>query len=390
MDWIDEKIQQVKDKLRITSLKKTLGVYIFIAIVAVVIAYITTEVFCEGWRELIYQRYDIAYNNGLTITNSINLNSADSKLISLIEIVEKGSILIYSTIAICVTSHTFFKDRLQEPVNLLIEEAKHIGRDDLSFVCQYESGDEMGDICSAFDKMRVQLYKNKENMWNMMEGQRRLKAAFAHDIRTPLTVIQGYTEILEKYYPQGKISEEKLLETMKLIQTQVTRLRNFSETMKKIDTFESMEIKRNKKNFDILDGQIKETVSGLQGAHGIIIDVHNKLPQKEAFFDEGVILQVLDNLLSNALSYTHSHIDILLENEDHKLYLYIRDDGRGFSNEDLYMASMPYYSSRTDSNEHFGIGLTICKLLCEKHGGNLNLSNSTRGGAIVCASFFIL
>ncbi|WP_455716773.1 ATP-binding protein [Anaerosporobacter sp.] len=102
------------------------------------------------------------------------------------------------------------------------------------------------------------------------------------------------------------------------------------------------------------------------------------------------ILEVLDNLLSNAVSYAKTTINLVLDVEENHFTLYIRDDGKGFSKEELYMATRPYYTGRGDGIEHFGIGLTISKMLCEKHGGTLHLSNSTKGGAIIAANFLVL
>jgi signal transduction histidine kinase len=248
----------------------------------------------------------------------------------------------------------------------------------------------MGEICDAFDKMRIKLSENQEIIWNMMEDQRQLNAAFAHDLRTPLTVMQGYIEILVKYYPQGKISSDKLIETLLLMESQVSRLKNFSETMKGINALDSMEVKRKKNNLNLLGIRIHEIVNGLQINNSIKVNIDINLAKEEAYFDEGIILQVLDNLISNALAYTISQIDIILENNNDMVFLYIRDNGNGFSEKDLYSATRPYYSTRSDSVEHFGIGLTICKMLCEKHGGKLSLFNSIKGGAITCGSFSVI
>ena len=79
-----------------------------------------------------------------------------------------------------------------------------------------------------------------------------------------------------------------------------------------------------------------------------------------------------------------------MEQNNDMLLIFVKDDGKGFSKEELNMASKPYYSGENISSEHFGLGLTICKMLCEKHGGGIYLSNSIHGGAIVCAEFFIL
>lgn len=396
MDWIDGRILWLKQKLKSTTLKRALGYYLFATVLVVVFCFIITLLFCESWRNLIYQKYDIhtsdvvQYGGINTMKSFINLSAEDVQLLKVIYGIESLSAVLYSMLAIVLVSYFFFKNKLQEPINLLKEEAKYISREDLSFVCCYKSGDEMEEICEVFDEMRVQLAANQKNMWEAMEEQRRLNAAFAHDLRTPLTVLQGYIELLSKYCPQGKISEEKLIETISLMNLQVERLKNFSETMNHIHTLEAIEIKRQKKAVKSLELRIKESTDGLQQLHGIEIEMMDQLPQEECYYDEAIILEVVENLLSNALRYANTKISLVLEKEDNQLNIYVRDDGRGFSDEELYKASRPYYSDKKDSNEHFGIGLTICKLLCQKHGGNVSFSNSMRGGAVVCATFFVL
>ena len=109
------------------------------------------------------------------------------------------------------------------------------------------------------------------------------------------------------------------------------------------------------------------------------------------FLDEMIFMEILENMLSNATRYAKSKVVITLESsEDYgELYLYVQDDGEGFSKEGLKMADRPYYSDQKgkDDGTHYGIGLFICKFLCEKHGGSLDLANSIDGGAIICAIF---
>ena len=52
----------------------------------------------------------------------------------------------------------------------------------------------MGRLCQSFEEMRQELVCNKENMWKLVDRQKELNAAFAHDLRTPLTVLKGYTD----------------------------------------------------------------------------------------------------------------------------------------------------------------------------------------------------
>lgn len=70
------------------------------------------------------------------------------------------------------------------------------------------------------------------------------------------------------------------------------------------------------------------------------------------------------------------------------LRINIRDDGRGFSEEDLKKAGLCYYSGKgTDGSYHFGLGLYIAALLCGKHVGSLQIANAKEGGADLTASF---
>lgn len=390
MDWIDKQLLKLKDKIKAQSLRKTMSLYIFIAIIAVIIFYILTMAFCKSWKGLVYTKYSIDINSYMPIEALVKLEPIDKVILYGARIIRVYSIVIYSIIAIIITSNLFYKNKIKAPIEILKEEAKYISRNDLSFSCIYNSGDELGEICDAFDSMRLQLIKNNENIWSLMEGQRQLNSAFAHDIRTPLTVMQGYTDLLVKYYPQGKITEEKLLQTLNLMQSQLTRLKQFSQKMKDIQDIDDIKIRQKLYDFKLLEKKIQEIINGINIKSNIQINIFNNLEESKGYLDESVVLQVIDNLLSNAISFAESNIDIILEWEDDFLYIYVRDDGRGFFKKELYYALKPYYSSRKGMDGHFGLGLSICKVLCEKHGGKLTLNNSTKGGAIICASFFAI
>ena len=92
----------------------------------------------------------------------------------------------------------------------------------------------MGQLLKSMDKMRETLVENYEHMWNLIEEQKQLNAAFAHDLRTPLTVLKGYCEFLSRYLPQGAVSQEKMTDILLLMTKQLERLSDFSKTMKEV------------------------------------------------------------------------------------------------------------------------------------------------------------
>ena len=69
----------------------------------------------------------------------------------------------------------------------------------------------------GFNKMRIQLMDNQKKLWDTMEDQKQLNRAFAHDIRNPLTVMKGYTQMAIAYGDKKDISQDKLREILYMI-----------------------------------------------------------------------------------------------------------------------------------------------------------------------------
>ena len=85
------------------------------------------------------------------------------------------------------------------------------------------------------------------------------------------------------------------------------------------------------------------------------------------------------------MRYKKQCIEVTLEYQNPYIFLFVKDDGNGFSKGELTSAMLPYFSKSKDN--HFGLGLTIASSLTEKHGGVLKLANGAENGAIVSAVF---
>lgn len=398
MDWVESVFEKIGIRFRQMSLKKTLWCYMTAAIAATLLAYALTFTVLNGWEDIIFEQnaQEVVYQQVRTQTKTIvevqgmELPRTADMILTVIHAIFLVCTIAYPTAAVCIVSHIYYQKKLKEPLERMVEEARYIEQDDLSRSCCWESNDEMGKACAAIERMRKRLIENKRDLWELMEEQRNLNAAFAHDLRTPLTVMQGYTELIAQFYPKGKISQEKLMETLEALNRQAKRLKSFTETMKNIHSIEAIRIKKEAKSLKELARKAEETAKGLSHGRKTAVRVKPVQEDKTEYFDENVVLEVLENLLSNALRYAKDEIEVYLEAEKDVLFLSVKDNGRGFTKEELYQATRPYYtdSKKKDENDHYGLGLTICKILCKKHGGELTLSNSMDGGAIVCASFF--
>ena len=109
------------------------------------------------------------------------------------------------------------------------------------------------------------------------------------------------------------------------------------------------------------------------------------------FINLEIVNRNYENLISNSIRYANSMIDIDISKKNEYLLITVSDDGCGFRSTDIERATLPFYKSSQDTSiEHLGLGLNICKILCERHGGTIMISNNQNGGACVTACIKIV
>lgn len=289
----------------------------------------------------------------------------------------------------------FYRWKIKKPLNVLTVASEKIGANDLDFQVPQPSGDELGRLCASFEKMRGSLEENNKALWKAVEERRRLNAAFSHDLRTPLTVLQGYSDYLLEGLPSGAVSPEKAEETVATMKRSLTRLQRYVEGMNSIQKLEELTPGRQPVEYPALCAQLRETAGILRGPDGFSFSAGNG-GKGSLSLDPELVFQVFENLMSNAARYAREQVEIAVCAGDGELRLTVADDGPGFPPEALKRAAEPYYRAdksketgpgESASVQHFGLGLYICRLLCEKHGGELLLENRPMGGASVTAVF---
>lgn len=282
----------------------------------------------------------------------------------------------------------FYRNKLKKPIFILDEAAGKIANNDLDFHIQFESENEMGRLCRNFEQMRSSLDRNNREMWRAMEERKRLNAAFSHDLRTPLTVLRGYVDMLEKYVPNDKLPKEKLVSTVKTMSVHVTRLENYVASMHALQKLEDVQIYPKVTQCDELAERIRESADILCKEKQLKLSFQQKMKSFRVSVDTEIVMQVLENLLSNGIRFANKDITVSLLSEGDYLTIEVGDDGKGFSPASMLEAIKPFYKEKENVyDSHFGLGLNICKILCEKHGGFLSIKNGKNGGGLVEANF---
>ena len=297
-----------------------------------------------------------------------------------------GLPVFYIAVGIGAAAAVYYRKKLREPITQLQNGVERIQEDNLDFHIEYDGDDELGRLCCSMEKMRRELRQKHKALWESLEQRKLLNASVAHDLRTPITVLKGYLDYLEKNIPQDKLTEDMLLDTVSSMQGAVSRLELYVESVRDIEKIETIEIEKRSENVKLLLNELISNVRQLAGDKEIIIS--NDITVDKIQIDKGVFFRILENLLQNALRYAEKQVSINLSHKKDFLILTVKDDGKGFSAADLEKATT-VFSSNDKEKQHFGIGLSVCKILCEKHGGLLYVGNQKEKGACVTAKLKI-
>ena len=95
-------------------------------------------------------------------------------------------------------------------------------------------------LCTAFETMRIELLKNKQELWNQMDERKRLNAVFSHDLRNPITVLKGSAKILQKGIEQDNLSSDNARDTVDLITQYSERIEQYVEAMSSVQKLEEI------------------------------------------------------------------------------------------------------------------------------------------------------
>lgn len=370
--------------------------YILVSALSLLTALLCTAVtfwVCIRLREQIAPagleiEYDL-YGNPVSSEFASPPSAEQWRMANLIQSLQYVLPVIYFTAAVIVSGAVIYRCKLREPIRMLQSGAQRIMEQDLDFTISSDSGDELGQLCAAFEKMRGQLQKNNRELWRQAEERRRLNAAFSHDLRNPVTVLKGSVRLMEKSLAPDNLPPENIRKNLAQMSRYTERIADYIEVMSSAQRLEDTPCIPKAISF----GKIR---AGFQEGAGLLLqDCRVRLvfafhgsDSAPLWLDEAIFSAVSENLLTNAGRYAEKEICTALSLRRDRLILKVEDDGEGFSEELLRKGMQPFVRGDKSDPGHFGMGLYICRLLCEKHGGSLHLTNGA-SGAVVTAELKI-
>jgi len=314
---------------------------------------------------------------------------SDKRLLTPFLILVAFSPFIYIVIFTWLFSKKFTAN-ISKPVNMLINASGKVKNKDLDFTIDYRADNELGRLCEAFNEMKNELKESLISQWMAEQERQEMVHALAHDLKTPLAVIQGYVEALL----EGNIVDAQ--KTIKYLQVIKDNANKASLLTKEMLYAAEIEMTGTELNITPVDinaflMQKKECYEIMAKSKNINIKVDVAYEgQKDVpcFIDAVKLERILDNILSNSIRYVPEYGTIAISaviTRDH-INFTIRDTGKGFSSKDLSNLFNKFYrgdESRSSKEGHAGLGLYIAKRLVEMHGGSITAFNAEPGGACI-------
>lgn len=225
-------MEKLKQKLADMPIRQAL---LRITLVGTLIASVLIIAFLILWNTLLY-------NWGTQLNHATwRMFGISAQALGRIVVIS-GSILGSLLILIGVmhkSADLFYQLKLARSLKQLNTGIEQIRHQNLDFKLHNANHDELGALTESFEQMRRALQKALKHSWQLLEDQKEVNAAFSHDLRTPLTVLQGDTEMLTNATPNPD-----MLSLVQDMQTQLVRITDFVGLMSKITSLQAAPIEK--------------------------------------------------------------------------------------------------------------------------------------------------
>ncbi|MDE6926041.1 MAG: HAMP domain-containing histidine kinase, partial [Acetatifactor sp.] len=274
---------------------------------------------------------------------------------------------------------------ITRPIRNLDRVAKQIADGRMELRSSNKSGDEIGELARNFNRMADRLVEQAEAKALEAKQQEDFTAAFAHELKTPLTSIIGYADMMNSM----KISEEERAEATFYIYSQGKRLESLSHKLLELVSMDKSPIENRFIQTKLLEENIRATVRPIWTQKNI----RGKVDMDKGMIcgDMDLLLSLLYNLLDNAAKAMDKgeHGFILLKGQNlpsGEYEIKVVDNGRGIPQEEISRITEAFYmvdKSRSRKEGGAGIGMALCYKIIRLHEGVLQIDSRLGEGTVM-------
>lgn len=350
-----------------------------------------------------FKGHPILHANSNFIVNEFNLTFSDSSAGTAYILIDSTpfnniinnymTIVAISIIVIVCASTAVMAIKISKsiinPVENLKKATKKIQDGNLDFDLMPYSSDEMGELCKAFDEMRLKLKESIELQEQYESNRKELVSNISHDLKTPITAIKGYIEGIQ----DGIADTDEKME--RYINTIYNKSISMDKLIDELMLYSKLDLNKLTFNYEKVDilaylqDFIEDMQFDLNKSKIVITFINNSNKPTYALIDRERINRVMLNIVNNSVKYMDKEqgfIEVTLNQDESYIKISIKDNGRGISKGSIPYIFNRFYRedlSRNQQTGGSGLGLAICKKIIEEHGGSIQCESEKGIGTTI-------
>ncbi len=273
---------------------------------------------------------------------------------------------------------------LTKPIRLLTRATRKMAEGDYAYRARQVSGDELGQLTMDFNHMAKVLEDTFGELKEEIRAREDFIAAFAHELKTPLTSIIGYADLLRS----RKLDEEKHFLSANYIYTEGKRLENMSFRLLDIIVTKRETIDLQPVETRVLFDYLEDMFSGKEKS-GLKVSYEEGTIYAEVNLLKSVLLNLVDNAFKASME--EGVVEVSGHKQENGEYIFkVKDYGVGIPEEELKKVTEAFYmvdKSRSRSKNGAGLGLALCVEILRLHHSELKIESKLGEGT--CISFMI-
>lgn len=274
------------------------------------------------------------------------------------------------------------------PIQKLTRAAEKVASGDFSTKVANSSRDEIGILTRTFNDMAGQLEDNIDTLTRSEKMRRDFVANVSHELRTPITSIRSYAETLQE--AGETLDPETEQHFLNVIVNESDRMINIVQDLLTLSRFDAGSV-----SFDFAEFSFEKSVKDVYSAQRLEaqrrhheFSLEFKSSMEDICGDKARVEQVLINMVSNAIKYTHDggRIRMTAGQNGREVWCTVRDNGIGIPKEDLDHIFERFYrvdKHRSRESGGTGLGLSIAYEIVERHGGRFEVQSQKGRGTVM-------
>lgn len=329
---------------------KTAILYILIVIaIAAFLFYVFVQ------RSINIKLIEINEQQGQSIKDLLNISSRSIR------------VSIVSILLITIALMQNISRKIVNPIKKITDATKKVASGDFTIELETKRDDEIGELTHNFNKMVKEL--------NSIEClQKDFINNVSHEIKTPISSIQGFAKLLEA----DDLSKEERKEYAEIIKEESDRLLYLSTNILKLAKLENQERIMNKTKFNIAE-QIRRTISVLEPKwKEKNIKFNVSLKEQEFLGEKDLMYQVWMNIIENSIKFSKQdgQIDVKMKTNQDSIIVEIKDYGIGMEEEEAKKIFDRFYQvDKSHTKPGAGLGMTIAKKIVELSDGKIEVTS---------------